>query len=1147
MTPSEPHDQVIGLPLSGVHLVEASAGTGKTFTLTAWLLRLLLESGVPLRELLVVTFTRAATAQLRDRVRRRLRSAEQVLAGEHPSGAEAEQTQQLIALALTRAVDEPTLRLRLQAALLQLDEASISTIHGFCQRALQEFGFLAGGLEVGAIIDDANQIWRDTAADLWRIASDGSSNEFNWLRTLWKGPQALALDLPKLSDPARDLLPEVDASSDPEVSAWLHRLRAAAGQRFAILLAQRQQCTQDQLIERAWRASESAQFAAALKRRWPIIFVDEFQDTDPRQWELLQRIHTAQSSASVAAGLFLIGDPKQAIYRFRGGDLPTYLHARDYARRHGSESTLQVNHRSSPALLRGIDALFQQNPAPFVEPGIEFVQVTAAESNHEARLQIDGEAQPGVVVHWLPPDKKQSNSVSKTLSVQVIVNEIVRMLAAGVICDHDGERAMRAEDIAVLVRTNQQAEEIRAALVRAGVAAAILGGRSVFASAAAAELLRLMRACAAPSDPGRIRAALATRLLGANAVAIAALAQTTEAHQTPECASQTHQQEQLAADALPQQQTRFEQAAAMWMRQGPLPALLPLLSGNASRLLTQAGGARLLADALHLAELAQMQFPLRHGITGLLRWFERECAGGEMGDDAALRMESDAQAVQIMTLHKSKGLEFPVVFLPFTAFAVGAGSHDGDVQEHVLSNNGRPAIYFHAPKNTIALRSSRHEALLADQARDELGDHLRLFYVGLTRARLAVHLTGGCSRTLDFNAAPLRWLLCAEQTAGSDKKKRQIKTSVLLDTMLAQLETLAAASNGGLQLRKTPVDLAALTLHTAEPDTPPPPARHARQRLPRAGAQHSFSSLRGQHRETLPARGAEDEIAGIGDDGRTALAGAAFGNVVHEVLETADFSAWAGVSSAPDHARVAIARALKRHAIVQSSAAITQVGDLVARALNVPLPGAGTLAQLPASRRVAELEFHFRLASTDVSALYALLDAHGYSRAATARRGSRIEGLMHGYIDMVYRDDNGAVHVLDYKTNQLHSYAADACKAAVAANDYDLQYLIYLVAVQRWLRLRLGADYHPARHLGGAVYLFLRGIDLHARSFSDPVHGMPVNSMPVNSRLADSMPMNSLPTNSMPINGVPINGVHIDRPAQALIDQLDALFAAGAT
>ncbi|HEY5971028.1 MAG TPA: UvrD-helicase domain-containing protein [Pseudoxanthomonas sp.] len=1082
-------DLAFGLPLSGVHLVEASAGTGKTFALTAWVLRLLLETGVPLPNLLAVTFTRAATAELRERVRVRLRIAKQVLAGEEVDGPEAEQTRALIDLARNKGLDDATLHLRLQAALLQLDEAAISTIHGFCQRALREFGFLAGALNNDELLDNANELWSVVAADLWRVASNGASGEFDFLTGLWSKPDDLARDLQKLCDPARKLLPEADES---DVAAWLHRLRDDATIRFAGLLDDRHQRTQDQLIGQVWQASAQPRFAAALKKRWPLMLVDEFQDTDPRQWEIFRRVYEAEVDVenAVAPGLFLIGDPKQAIYRFRGGDLPTYVEARKYARKHGGEATLTINYRSRPAVLAGIEALFGESDAPFVDAGIDFIHVEPADRNLDATLKIDNETQPGVTVHWLPPDKPNASAQSQTLSVQATIDEIVRLLEGGTISNAKGERRLRPSDIAVLVRKNNQAEEIRNALACAGVAAAMQSSQSVFSSEAAGELLCLLHAFATPSDPARARAASATRLLRKSARDIAAL--------------------DADPEAMQQDQQLFEQAGLAWRQRGPLPALLPFLAGHSSELLREVGGARLLTDALHLAELLQAESPSQHGINGLLRWFTRQWSDEENRDELALRMESDAQAVQVMTLHKSKGLEFPVVFLPFTAFAGGAGSRSA-LKKTLAHEGDGAAIYFHVEKDDIVLRAKlRHEALLEDEERDAQAEDLRLFYVGLTRAKFAVHLTGGCTRTQDFNASPLKWLLFGRQKAGSDAKAGEVRTVVMVEQARSRLIGLAASSEDGLLLRDVPLELPATILHARDEVETTPVAREAKRHLRAGGGQYSFSGLRARHSETLPARGADDEVvvASIESDGAV-LRGPDFGNAVHDALEAANFAQWRSMSTAPAQAAESVKQALKRRGLPQTPAAQAQVATLVARALNVPLPGIGTLAELDPAQRIAEMEFHFRLAATRLPELFALLGQHGYPRHHAQLRQGEIEGLMHGYIDLVYRDGDGCHYVLDYKTNQLRSYTPAACDEAVRGNDYDLQYLIYLVALQRWLRLRFGADYDPARHLGGAVYLFLRGLE--------PEDGEAATA-----------------------------GIHRDRPPHALIDALDRLFDGGA-
>jgi exodeoxyribonuclease V beta subunit len=578
-------DLALRLPLAGVHLVEASAGTGKTFALTAWILRLLLVRGVALPQLLAVTFTRAATAELRERVRRRLRGAERLLAGDAPRDDEQRQTAAILEQA-TQATDDATVRARLAAALVQLDEAAVSTIHGFCQRALREYGFIAGSLGDDAVIDDPRDAWNAVAADLWRSANLGSDIGAQHLRTVWSTPAQLAECLPALCDPARRLLPDAEESA---LAAWLHALRLDAMARFDAELARRRQRSQDQLLERMHAAMRDARFAAAVSARWTVALVDEFQDTDPRQWAIFRALHAAgakrhrdRDGEAPGAGvepplLGLVGDPKQAIYAFRGGDLPTYLQAKDYVRQHGGGeagiSTLDTNYRSRPAVIGAIEALFAQSPRPF-RSDIAFHPVVAARTGDEDALAVDGAPPPGLTVHWLPPPqdpakKKRVKDDDIADAIATTVAEIVRLIEHGTLREGSGdgatERRVRASDIAVLVRTNKQVGWVRDALAAAGIGAATQGNDSVFASEAAPELHCLLEACAHPGDGARVRAALATRLLGLDAAAIAALDDAVQADGLP---------------ALTAWQARFEAAGLAWGGRRPAPAPPPGTAGG---------------------------------------------------------------------------------------------------------------------------------------------------------------------------------------------------------------------------------------------------------------------------------------------------------------------------------------------------------------------------------------------------------------------------------------------------------------------------------------------------------------------------------------------------------------------------------------
>src|SRR5690606_30985490 len=342
-----------------------------------------------------------------------------------------------------------------------------------------------------------------------------------------------------------------------------------------------------------------------------------------------------------------------------------------------------------------VEALFTQSPQPF-RSDIAFHHVEAARRDDEDALKADGAPPPGLTIHWLPkPEgaskKKRAKPDDERDAVATAVAEIVRLLERGTLRDGGDERRVRPSDIAVLVRTNKQVAQVRNALAAAGIGAATLGNESVFASEAAGELHRLLEACAHPGDDARVRAALATRLLGFDAAAIAALDEAVGEDGMP---------------LLPAWQARFEAAGLAWQQRGPLPALLPFLDGHylgeaaAAARLAEAGGTRLLTDALHLAELLQAQAEHSHGLHGLLRWYARQCAQPPESDDLALRLDADADAVQVLTLHKAKGLEYPIVFLPYTAFAGRRSSNGGLCHSRVRDADGAPAIYFHRCKGS---------------------------------------------------------------------------------------------------------------------------------------------------------------------------------------------------------------------------------------------------------------------------------------------------------------------------------------------------------------------------------------------------------------------------------------------------------------
>lgn len=1101
-------DLGLALPLHGLRLIEASAGTGKTFTLVTVLLRLLLERGVPIQQLLAVTFTRAATQELRIRLRQRLLAAQKVLDGTQIRDDDSEAIAAAAVLAQAGAgIDAATLRDRLRAALAQLDEALIATIHGFCQRALREFGFRAGLLADVELVDGAPDAWDEVAAQLWRRAAgdDGDPAQYALLREVWLHPAALAKDLPKLCDPARATLPRADES---DAAAALHALRADAQSRFAAQMNLRGERTQDQLIEAVWLASDDPAFAAAVAERWPLLLIDEFQDTDPRQWDIFSRIHDATDPEQRL--LCLIGDPKQAIYRFRGGDLATYLRARDRVRRLAAaggpagEYALDANYRSRPAVLQALETVFTAHAQPFRDPQIKFHALSAAGSAADADLRIDDANVPALTLHWLPPpapDKTKHALTNAYKGFRDKEDELPLMCATAVatIADllaHATLRGvpLRPSDIAVLTRSNDEALRMHRALAVAGLPAALLSKDGVFDSEAAGMLQTVLRALAEPGSPGLFRAALATPLLGFDAAAIEAFDSDT----------------QRSARAIDD----FDRAAALWRSRGPLPALLPFARQAAPRWLGEIGGARRLTDLLHLLELLQAEAPQHHGPAELLRWFAAQAdASTRENDSRQLRLEADAGLIQITTMHKAKGLEYAVVVLPFVARSSEPPPSSLRVHDFHLDAAGPARAWV---TKALPASSDIDAKKLADDEDD--AEAQRLLYVALTRAKYAIHAVW--SRNGSTEDTALHWLLHDGARMG---RKADTLDAV---GMRARLDALSA-QDAGIAVRD--VDTAALpaaiaravteVAHRGTAPAPSPPVREARRRFTNDARLHSFSSLHAHSEDVEVMRGAEDESIVIPDEEVEAasIGGTAFGNAVHQALETADAPLWSREAEAqsslledrwPQSQRAVLEHALLRHGLAATPAHLAQTARLVSRALNVSLPGGVRLCELPASQQVREMAFHFRLRPTRIDAVHALLQAHGYPRARKPAQ-TTLDGLMQGYIDLIYRDPAGRHYVLDYKTNRLPAYDPESLRRAIRTQDYDLQYLIYLVALRRWLKLRRGDAYDDARDLGGAVYLFMRGIRLHDETGD------------VSQSRA---------------------GVHVDAVAPTLLAELDALF-----
>jgi len=1173
------------LPLSGLNLIEASAGTGKTYTLAGLYLRQLLQAPREVGEILVVTFTEAATAELRDRIRARLleaRTAFQMGASEDA----------LLRGLLDAVPDHAGALRRLNDALLGMDDAAIFTIHGFCYRVLVELAFESGMPFESELLADESELQRSVIADFWRRFYSTERGYAQWLLTQWSDPQALFgsvqaylkhpdLRVQPAPDPAliRDLSRRFEALHGALAQAWTQQAEEMLGllaestvlargpykrdqlwqrksqwdayfnaaptpvlpEKFELLSPQtllakrtakpkdkdlappshplldacaelsecaralsqqwrialmhevlqylraelrdrkqaRGQIAYDDMLTRlesALTAAGGAALAQRLVSRFPIAMIDEFQDTDPVQYRIFRTLYYDQPDTA----LYLIGDPKQAIYQFRGADVFTYIQARRDLGPLGAHFTLNVNHRSAARLVDAVNAVFDVSIAPFIfEPEISFQPVQAAGRADQEPLRVEGEA-PAPLQVWLleRPEQAQGKPIGKGEAMRRMSQacaEAVRHLLAQARAGKAmlGTRALAAQDIAILVRAYDEADEIRRALAACGIACVYYSRESVFRTPEAQELEQVLQAVAEPLDEGLLRTALATRLLGWDAVML--------------------DREAIDEQTWEELVERFQAYHQRWQSEGVLPMLQNLLlqEGVLRRLQSQPDSERRLTNLLHLGELLQTVSPAHDGIPGLLHWLhEQRQDEREAAEDRQLRLESDEALVKIVTIHKSKGLEYPVVFLPYL----------WRTRKPQAKQDTKPVLYHDQQDLRLVLdlgsaQLPQHEAMAAQE---QLAEDLRLLYVALTRAKHRCYVGWGVIK--DAEQSALAYLLYADERAALDSAGKDLSDAMVR----AAWQRLAERAPGCIAIGPPP-SASSGTVRLPQPPRPQGSARHFSGRVTQGWSLTSYSQLTAAH--TQPDLPDHDAIE-MGQPAPAAPAGTPFsfprgartGNLLHQLLETLDFKAQ------PAELQQAAAAALAEYGHAPEWQLV--LVQWLQAILMTPLDEAGSLRlqTIDSTRRLSELAFYFPINALDIRQLMQTLDRHGHPQLNLPNR--RLTGMMKGYIDLVFEQE-GRYYLADYKTNYLGATPADYLPAqlesAMRANHYDLQYLIYTVALHRHLRNRL-PDYDYTRDFGGVYYLFLRGMN--------PAHEAGC-------------------------------GIFFEQPAQALILALDTLFAGG--
>ncbi|MDT8879499.1 exodeoxyribonuclease V subunit beta [Halomonas saccharevitans] len=918
---------------------------------------------------------------------------------------------------------------------------------------------------------------------------------------------------------ALEALPEkLAALPDPFADLLAHAVHWMAARRETVQ-RRRAELGPDDLLHRldaAFAGEAGETLAARIREQFPVALVDEFQDTDPVQYRLFDRVYELEKNRgnSAASGaeksaVLLIGDPKQAIYAFRGADIHTYLQARrDTAGRH---VTLGTNFRSAEPMVEAVNRVFEHaeqgesgaflfrrgddNPVPFAP--------VDANGRKDA-LTRHGATQPALTLWHLAADETLAKGAYLAELAGRCATEMATLLREGQAgqsgFEQDGAlRPLAPSDLAVLVNNGSEARAIRAALLARGIRSVYLSDKEgVFETEAAAELEGWLAACAAPDDERALRAALATPSLGLGLAELDAL-------------NGGPQQDELAWEARVMQ---FRDYHRQWQRRGVLPMLHRLLADFAvpGRLLAVPEGERRLTDLLHLGELLQEASTEIDGEHALLRFLAESRAHPQAQSDThRLRLESDAELVQVVTIHKSKGLEYPLVFLPF--IAAFRPVKQGDLP-----------LRWHDDDGHLRLTLSADDATLARADHERLGEDLRKLYVALTRARHATWL----------GLAPLDAM---ERSAVGHLLKGGEELTP--ETLRPALEALAD-TDGQERSRVAVIDAPEAEATPVELATDDTPLGHARAPT-RTIREHwwiaSYSALRtgatpdesGDEASTVQAEPAPEPATAIEatamevieepfDAGAATVSegslhrfprGPSAGTFLHGLLEWAGEEGFARVAGDADLRADTLARRANRRGWEGQIAALEQwLPELLTTPLPVPNSGDSEATPLRLDAldgyRV-ELEFWFAAHKVNTRRLDSLVSAHTLGgRPRPALEPDTLNGMLKGFIDLVVEHE-GRFYVLDWKSNHLGAddaaYTEAAMAEAVLEKRYDVQYCLYLLALHRLLKARL-PDYDIERHLGGALYVFLRG------------------------------------------TRAPSRGVHAERPPSELILALDALFRA---
>ncbi|MFA0255935.1 exodeoxyribonuclease V subunit beta [Vibrio breoganii] len=1152
--------ETMTFPLHGARLIEASAGTGKTFTIAGLYLRLLLGHGdngsahqtpLTVEQILVVTFTEAATAELKDRIRARIHQARVAFSRGHSDDP-------VIKPLLEQTDDRDRACELLLAAERQMDEAAVYTIHGFCQRMLTQNAFESGSRFKSQFIKDETQLKEQVVADYWRRHFYGmGASMVSEIRSHWKTPQALYADLNNFisgnevyihsevekgdletlyaeriailaelqkqwsADSAdfEKLIMESGITKNPynkkNVPNWIGQIDSWAAkpltsiavpeclERFststlqaktkpdkqapehvvfdhideycslpdlevkqAILSnaipecraelqkakGQQQKLSFDDLLSQldyALQADDEGLLSERIRGLYPVAMIDEFQDTDPQQYNIFRHLYLQHPEC----GLFMIGDPKQAIYAFRGADIFTYIRARKEVTSHFN---LTTNWRSSKDMVEASNALFQEAESAFIyDDDIPFTAVSASPGADKKSWSLNGETQSAMTV-WLK--ENEGEAVAKgdynQRMAQSTATQIQRLLSASdtgnALLHGSKDEPIQAGNIAVLVRTGREANLVRRALSEKGVASVYLSNRdSVFASPVASDVLLFLRAALHFDNDRALRTAAASSLFDLSLFDLERL-----------------NQDEQYWELLSQEFSDYRQ---LWLKAGIMPMIRRLIQYRelAQRLQNEHHGERVLTDLMHLAELLQQASAELESDHALLRWFEEhifEAGSGDAGDEQKQRLESEKNLVQVVTIHKSKGLEYDIIFVPFVS----------------AYRKSDKALYYDAEQHRTRFDLDNNSEGIALSDKERLAEDLRLIYVAVTRAVYGCYL----------GVAPL-------------KEGRSKKASAHLSAIGYLLQGAEAQEASALSSALHVLENRYPSIQVCEPlawDEVRYQAPHVEQSLLQASKMQqqidwrwrmtSYSGLVKQghgssHKDesvwldtSLDIDASDDQTPLLDLNKKTMFnfpRGARPGTFLHTLFEEVEYTESAFTA---DNEEI-IKQLLIKEQLDEEWLPVLQ--EMIDKVLNTDLDGNGIkLSEKQPQQRLVEMEFLLPIQILSAQRFNAI--THKYD-SLTAQAGdlgfAPVEGMLKGFIDLVF-EHQGKYYVLDWKSNHLGDSAEDyhqkSLDEAMIGHRYDAQYQVYALALHRFLKSRV-QDYSYETHFGGCFYLFVRGMD----------------------------------------------------------------------